>query len=96
MTTATEKREEIAIGELDQRYGSLRLASPQELGRVRSSIERMGVLSPVLVATAVEAERLVLVDGFKRVRVVMDRGGDRKSTRLNSSHIQKSRMPSSA
>ena len=23
-------------------------------------------------------------------------GGDRKSTRLNSSHIQKSRMPSSA
>ena len=25
-----------------------------------------------------------------------DPGGDRKSTRLNSSHIQKSRMPSSA
>ena len=25
-----------------------------------------------------------------------DRGADRKSTRLNSSHIQKSRMPSSA
>ena len=25
-----------------------------------------------------------------------DRDGDRKSTRLNSSHIQKSRMPSSA
>ena len=26
----------------------------------------------------------------------MGGGGDRKSTRLNSSHIQKSRMPSSA
>ena len=26
----------------------------------------------------------------------VDRGSDRKSTRLNSSHIQKSRMPSSA
>ena len=26
----------------------------------------------------------------------LDEGGDRKSTRLNSSHIQKSRMPSSA
>ena len=28
--------------------------------------------------------------------VAADFGGDRKSTRLNSSHIQKSRMPSSA
>jgi len=69
-----EPREEIAIGELDQRYVSLRLASPQELGRLRVSIERMGILSPVLVATAVEPERLVLVDGFKRVRVLADRG----------------------
>lgn len=75
MTTTTEIREEIGIAELDQRYGSLRLASPQELGRLRSSIERMGILSPVLVATAVATDRLVLVDGFKRVRVVTDRGG---------------------
>ena len=28
--------------------------------------------------------------------LVKNKGGDRKSTRLNSSHIQKSRMPSSA
>jgi ParB-like chromosome segregation protein Spo0J len=69
-----DAREEILIAELDQRYGSLRLASPQELGRLRASIERMGILSPVLVATAVEPERLVLVDGFKRVRVLIDRG----------------------
>lgn len=75
MTTTTQSREEIAISELDQRYASLRLASPQELGRLRSSVERIGVLSPVLVATAVETGRLVLVDGFKRVRVVTDRGG---------------------
>jgi len=75
MTTPTEHREEIAIRELDQRYGSLRLSSPQELGRLQASVERMGVLHPVLVATAVETGRLVLVDGFKRVRVVTDRGG---------------------
>lgn len=74
MTTPTENREEIEIGKLDQRYGSLRLASPQELHRLRSSVERMGVLNPVLVATAVEQDHLVLVDGFKRVRVVMERG----------------------
>ena len=30
------------------------------------------------------------------IRAAVERSGDRKSTRLNSSHIQKSRMPSSA
>ncbi len=73
MTTA-EHRDEIAIDALDQRYAALRLASPQDLGRVRTSIDRMGILSPVLVATAVDGERLVLVDGFKRVRIALDRG----------------------
>lgn len=67
-------RDEIAIDALDQRYAALRLASPQELGRVRTSIDRMGILSPVLVATAVDGDRLVLVDGFKRVRIALDRG----------------------
>lgn len=67
-------RDEVTIDELDQRYASLRLAAPDELGRVRTSIERMGVLSPVLVATGVEASRMVLVDGFKRVRIAVDRG----------------------
>ena len=71
----TEKREEIAVAQLDLRYESLRLTSPPELGRLRSSIDRMGVLNPVLVATAVDKERLVLVDGFKRLRIVRDLGG---------------------
>lgn len=75
MTTPAESGEEIAISKLDLRYASLRLTSPQELGRLRSSVERMGVLHPVLVATGVEPDLLVLVDGFKRVRVVIDRGG---------------------
>lgn len=75
-------RDEVAIADLDQRYATLRLASPEELRRVRASIERMGILSPVLVATAVPAAPraqlpaagVVLVDGFKRVRVATDRG----------------------
>jgi len=74
MTDENAPRDEVAIAELDQRYASLRLVAPDELGRVRASIERMGILSPVLVATAVEATRMVLVDGFKRVRVATDRG----------------------
>jgi ParB-like chromosome segregation protein Spo0J len=74
MTDEKEPRDEVAIAELDQRYASLRLVAPDELGRVRASIERMGILSPVLVATAVEAMRMVVVDGFKRVRIALDRG----------------------
>lgn len=74
MTDENATRDEVAIAQLDQRYASLRLVAPDELGRVRASIERMGILSPVLVATAVEATRIVLVDGFKRVRVATDRG----------------------
>ena len=34
--------------------------------------------------------------GWRRPVVLLPAGADRKSTRLNSSHIQKSRMPSSA
>jgi len=74
MTDEIEPRDEIAIAELDQRFASLRLVAPGDLGRVRASIERIGILSPVLVATAVEAARTVLVDGFKRVRIATDRG----------------------
>jgi ParB-like chromosome segregation protein Spo0J len=74
MTDEQEPRDEVAIAELDQRFASLRLVAPEELARVRASIERMGILSPVLVATAVEATRIVVVDGFKRVRIATDRG----------------------
>ena len=74
MSDTTAVRDEVAIAALDQRYASLRLVSPEELGRVRTSIERVGFLSPVLVATGVETAQMVLVDGFKRVRIAADRG----------------------
>lgn len=67
-------RDEVALTQIDQRYATLRLVEPEELSRIRGSIERLGILSPVLVATAIEDTRLVLVDGFKRVRIVTDRG----------------------
>ena len=40
-----------------------------------------------------EDETLARVNALKEAKVIRQ---DRKSTRLNSSHIQKSRMPSSA
>lgn len=72
--TTLDRREDVAVADLDQRFGSLRLASPQELGRLRSSIDRNGIMSPILVATAVTTGLLVLVDGFKRHRIAMERG----------------------
>jgi ParB-like chromosome segregation protein Spo0J len=72
--TTTEPRDEVALAQIDQRYATLRLVEPDALSRIRGSIERMGILSPVLVATAIENARLVLVDGFKRVRIATDRG----------------------
>ena len=60
---------------------------------------------PLLIRAAFPADRLPCnrADLFALARnphvesrLVLERAGDRKSTRLNSSHIQKSRMPSSA
>lgn len=59
----------LALTAIDRRFASLRLISPADLRRLRASIEREGIRHPVLVSTAVEADRSVLLDGFKRVRI---------------------------
>jgi len=59
----------LALADIDRRFAPLRLNSPADLRRLRVSIEREGIRHPVLVSTAVEPERAVLLDGFKRVRV---------------------------
>ena len=59
-----------------------------DLGR-RQFLRGSGVIAAAGVATAVGATAAKADVPLARVR-------DRKSTRLNSSHIQKSRMPSSA
>lgn len=59
----------LALAAIDRRFAPLRLISSADLRRLRVSIEREGIRHPVLVSTAVEPERSVLLDGFKRVRV---------------------------
>jgi len=59
----------LALTAIDRRFAALRLVSPADLRRLRASIEREGMHHPVLVSSAVEADRSVLLDGFKRVRV---------------------------
>ena len=77
---------------------------------VRAALEKVGGKSNVLTATNCMTRLRVRVkddakiddEGLKAIEGVMgivhDRTGyvDRKSTRLNSSHIEESRMPSSA
>jgi ParB/RepB/Spo0J family partition protein len=59
----------LGLAELDRRFASLRLTAPQALRSLRVSIEREGIRHPVLVSSAVEPQRWVLLDGFKRVRI---------------------------
>ena len=63
-------------------------------GGLRAALRSMlGALLPSAPAAATPSEQPPMIlakTGY------LFAGGDRKSTRLNSSHIQKSRMPSSA
>ena len=53
------------------------------------------ITAPRFTAAEETEERLAL-SSEEREKVVKDLFGDRKSTRLNSSHVSQSRMPSSA
>jgi len=74
----------VKLSSLDQRYGELRLTDPVALRRLRESVQREGMHSPVLVSEGVEAGKLVLVDGFKRVRIAEERGEAEILARLES------------
>ena len=79
---ATGDVQEAVIAEIDRRFASLRLAAPDQLARLRASIERDGVRTPLLVSTAVVPGLLVLVDGFKRIRILEDRNIHTVAVRL--------------
>jgi len=57
------------ISSLDLRYSKLRLASPETEAWLRRSIEREGIREAVVVSLGVDEGKLVVVDGFKRLRV---------------------------
>ena len=64
----------LALPEIDRRYAPLRLAAPEQLRRLKGSVQRDGIRHPVVVSCAVEAQRWVLIDGFKRIRVAEEVG----------------------
>lgn len=64
----------VAVADLDLRFRDLRLAAPVQLSRLRTSVERDGIRNPLLVSSGIETGHQVLVDGFKRVRVLRELG----------------------
>ena len=66
-----ERERQIPPAKLDERYASLRLGRPELVAAVRRSIQREGVLQP-LVANLLPDGTLALLDGFKRLRVVRE------------------------
>ena len=81
--TVGGKRRDMGLGG----YPDVTLAAAREAARAAREVIRKGV-DPILERQ--QAQRALLAQQAKAVTL------DRKSTRLNSSHIQKSRMPSSA
>lgn len=72
MTTIEVRR--LKPDRLDRRFRSLRLRCPSALNRLRELVQREGVRDPLLASDAVEADALVLVDGFKRLEIAEELG----------------------
>ena len=86
------QRDETTLSEL--RRGALVLASDYELGSLDSIRPAQGDEGPMLIVRHGYADYLLVVPADAIADSEPTR--DRKSTRLNSSHIPLSRMPSSA
>jgi ParB-like chromosome segregation protein Spo0J len=65
--------EDVRVAQLDRRLAGLRLAPPEEVARLRSSVARDGIRAPLVVSTGVEPGVLVVIDGFKRLRILEER-----------------------
>jgi ParB/RepB/Spo0J family partition protein len=63
---------EIALSEIGQSYGRLRLVHPQADAGMMDSLRQFGQIFPIVVVAL--AERYELVDGFKRLRAMKQLG----------------------
>jgi ParB-like chromosome segregation protein Spo0J len=74
--------EVMSVAELDDRLGQLRLSSPETEAWLRGSIESEGLRESLVASSGVEKGKLVLVDGFKRARVLRDLGWSEAPVRV--------------
>lgn len=61
---------EIELGQLDRRYEALRSRDAERERRLLASVLAAGQQVPIVVVRSATAEQYVVVDGFKRVRVL--------------------------
>ena len=92
----------VARGELRlQAFGVTEPNAGSETTRIETKAERRGdkyVIrgQKIFISRVLESDLMLLLARTTPYDELKDKTQDRKSTRLNSSHIQKSRMPSSA
>jgi ParB family transcriptional regulator, chromosome partitioning protein len=67
---------QLEFQQLDRRYESLRTRNPQRERRLLASLSASGQQVPIVVVRGSEAERYVVVDGFKRMRALARLGAD--------------------
>jgi ParB/RepB/Spo0J family partition protein len=77
----TADAQSVALETLDERYSELRLQRPELLAAVRRSIERDGLLHPLLVNQARDGT-LAVLDGFKRLRALRELGESEVAVRI--------------
>lgn len=82
---ATEVVRSALLASLDQRYRCLRLPAPRaRRAALAASLDRHGQRHPLLVTDGVGRDRLVLLDGFKRAELLIERGVLRALVRVES------------
>ncbi len=62
---------ELEFQQLDRRYEPLRTRHPRRERRLLASLGTLGQQVPIVVVRGAEAERYVVVDGFKRIRALV-------------------------
>jgi ParB-like chromosome segregation protein Spo0J len=67
---------DLEFHQLDLRYEDLRSRSPSQEKRLLSSLAEVGQQTPIVVVSAAEAPRRVVIDGYKRVRLLRRLGQD--------------------
>ncbi len=67
---------DLEFHQLDLRYEELRSRSPAQEKRLLSSLAEVGQQTPIVVVGAAEVPRQVVIDGYKRVRLLRRLGQD--------------------
>jgi ParB family transcriptional regulator, chromosome partitioning protein len=67
---------DVEFHQLDLRYEELRSRSPSRERRLLTSLAEVGQQTPIVVVSAAEAERHIVIDGYKRVRLLRRLGQD--------------------